>query len=96
MPSAVDDQALDFAGRSDAATADEALYLVDRRRPGRIEYENRHLIAVLRDAPPGCSGTEALHYTPRARASSTWAMIGLTIVSAAFWVGAVQVLGIAK
>jgi hypothetical protein len=25
---------------------------VDRRRPGRIEHTNRHLIALLRGAPP--------------------------------------------
>jgi hypothetical protein len=67
-----------------------AATLTDRRRPGRADYENAHLIALLRDQPTiAAPPTAEVYAVPQARwaddlAPARGVIIGVSI-GAAMW-----------
>jgi len=58
---------------------------VERRRPGRVEYTNPHLIAVLRGEPaPEAAATEPDSDVADAAGSPNWAIVLLALVIASW------------
>ncbi len=70
----------------DEETADDTDLAAERRRSGRVEFENLHLVRILRqpDAPMPASFDEAMFASERPRAPRS-RLLETVLASFAFW-----------